>query len=568
MSRTPLICLTIVVLWQPVLATADEGSTPGEIRKDSTPNSISIEWNLTGDTDHDATCSVQYRQQGSDKWLEALPLFRVDYQWWYHTERADKPLNLFAGSLMFLEPGKTYEVRLDLADPDGGTATKTASVATRPIPKLPQGGRTLHVVPGAGGGSGTADDPFQGMKTAQEAAKPGDIMLLHQGDYGSFAFEKPGEPEKYLVWKAAGDGEALFSAIRVNGSHLWLVGLHLKRREEPNGLRASDRTADVVIRGCQFDGFHYSITLKPTSRYWHITDNVIVGDNDPNQPTNEGGISGEGVELSHSEGHVVAYNRISRVADGVSYPQRNVDIYNNDIFDVSDDGLEPDYGFANVRMWENRITNAKNYALSFQPMKCGPWYFVRNLVIGRGIFKFRVQDRFVLVNNTFITWGSIGDRMHHILTSFSRNNLYISADGAGPIWAAYDCNQPQYCLPNNYEPTWMTNVDYDGFDWGSSPEAFRWNSGRQRFKDLPSFAEAVGIERHGIRVRKEDFANWSVPAELARVNPQHLPLKAGSEAVDAGVVVPSISDQFSGKAPDLGAYEFGGEVPHYGPRRE
>jgi hypothetical protein len=557
-----------VALW-PVDVAADKGFTPGEIRTDATPCSISIEWDLTGDTDHDATCGVQYRQQGSDRWLKALPLFRVDYQWWYHTERAEKALNMFAGSLMFLEPGTDYEMRLDLANPDGGKVMKTVSVATRPIPKLPQDGRTLHVVPGAGGGSGTAGDPIQGLKAAQEAAKAGDICLLHQGDYGSFAFDKSGESSKYLVWKSAGDGEAVFSAIRVNGSHLWFEGLHLKRREEPNGLRASDRTTDVVIRGCQFDGFHYSITLKPTSRYWHITDNVIVGDNDPNQPTDEGGISGEGVELGHSEGHVVAHNRISRVADGVSYPQRNVDIYGNDIFDVSDDGLEPDYGFANVRMWENRITNAKNYALSFQPMKCGPWYFVRNLVIGKGIFKFRVQDRFVLVNNTFITWGSIDNRMHHILTSYSRNNLYISAGGAAPIWAAYDCNQPQYCLPNNYEPTWMTDVDYDGFDWGSSPEAFRWSSGRQRFTDLPSFAEAVGIERHGVRVRKEDiFAKWSLPTEPARAVPQHLPLKAGSEAVDAGVVVPNIGDQFSGKAPDLGAYEFGGEVPHYGPRRE
>lgn len=569
MNRARTLGAAVVLLFVQTCVCAGQDSTsPGELRTDSTPNSISIEWDLTGDGDHDATCSVQYRQQGSGKWLEALPLFRVDYQWWYHTERADKPLNLFAGSLVFLEPDTTYEIRLDLADPDGRTATKTVSVATRPIPNLPQNGRTFHVVPGAGGGSGTADDPFRGLADAQDAAKPGDIFLLHVGDYGHFAFEKSGEPGKYVVWKSAGDRKVVFSAVRVNASHLWLDGLHLKRTDEPNGLRASNNTNDVVVQGCQFDGFHYSITLRPTCRNWHITDNVIVGDNDPNQPTNQGGISGEGVELGHSSGHVVAYNSISRVADGISYPERNVDIYGNEIFDVSDDGLEPDYGFANIRMWENRITNAKNYPLSFQPMKCGPWYFVRNVCVNKGgVFKFRVQDRFALINNTFVTWGSVGNRMHHILSSYSSNNLYISADGNGPIWTAHDCNQPQYCLPNNYEPTWMTDVDFDGFDWGDSSEAFRWNNGRQRFKDLPSFAEAVGIEKHGVRVRKEDiFANWSIPAEPARVSPQHLILKAGSEAVDAGAVVPNISDDFVGKAPDLGAYEFGRQVPHYGPR--
>jgi hypothetical protein len=54
--------------------------------------------------------------------------------------------------------------------------------------------------------------------------------------------------------------------------------------------------------------------------------------------------------------------------------------------------------------------------------------------------------------------------------------------------------------------------------------------------------------------------------EPARVEPQHLPLKASGKAVDAGVVVPNVSDDFEGKAPDLGAYEFGRELPHYGPR--
>jgi len=571
MNRARYFCYALVVLCvQTYVCAAQVACTSCELRTDSTPNSISVEWDLTGDGDHDATCKVQYRQQGSDKWLDALPLFRVDYRWWYHTERAEKALNMFAGSLMFLEPDTAYEVRLDLSDPDGGTQTKTVSVATRPIPKLPQDGRTLHVVPGSGGGTGTSNDRFQGLAAAQDAARPGDIVLLHKGDYGTFDFEKSGEPSKYVVWKSAGDGDPVFSGIRVNASHVWLEGLHLQRKDEPNGLRTADKTTDVVVRGCRFDGFHYSITLRPTSRYWHIADNVIVGDNDPNLPTNEGGISGEGVELNHSSGHVVAYNSISRVADGVSYPERNVDIYGNEIFDVSDDGLEPDYGFANVRMWGTRITTAQDYALSFQPMKCGPWYFVRNVCIGTGgIFKFRVQDRFALINNTFVKWGSIGDRMHHILSSLSRNNLYISAGGKGSIWTAYDCNQPQYCLPNNYEPTWMTDVDYDGFDWGDSPEAFRWDNHRKRFNDLTTFAAAVGIEQHGVRVRKEEiFEKWEIPSAPSRVAPQHLPLKEGSTAVDAGIVVPNISSDFVGRAPDLGAYELGGQTPHYGPRKE
>jgi hypothetical protein len=43
-------------------------------------------------------------------------------------------------------------------------------------------------------------------------------------------------------------------------------------------------------------------------------------------------------------------------------------------------------------------------------------------------------------------------------------------------------------------------------------------------------------------------------------------LKPGSAAVDRGVVLPNVTDGFTGKAPDLGALEVGQPPPHYGPR--
>ena len=45
-----------------------------------------------------------------------------------------------------------------------------------------------------------------------------------------------------------------------------------------------------------------------------------------------------------------------------------------------------------------------------------------------------------------------------------------------------------------------------------------------------------------------------------------LRLREGSAAVDAGVELPGITDGFTGRAPDLGAYEIGGAPVHYGPR--
>jgi hypothetical protein len=542
---------------------------PGELQSYATLHSLGFEWHLTGDSDHDAACKVQYREKGARGWKEALPLFRVDFYGWYAETKADRPYNMLAGSIMFLKPDTAYEVKLDLSDPDGGAASRTLEVRTRPEPRpegtRARGRRTLHVVPGAGGGEGSARNPFQGLAAAQAAARPGDVVLLHKGSYGSFTFNKAGEPGKYLVWKTAGDGEAVLDFADLEASHVWLEGLTFRFASNKNGLRARGAPADVVVRGNSFTGFHYSVFLSPSSEGWYIADNVISGDNDPASNS----IDGEGIELNKSSGHTVCYNRITRTADGVSYPKRNCDIFGNDIHDVSDDGLEPDYGYANVRMWNNRITNVSNNSLSFQPQYCGPWYFIRNQVVGGNMsFKFRVQDRFVLVNNTFVNWGSIGNRMHHILTSLSRNNLYILAGGRGPVWVAHDCNEPRYCLPNNYAPDWRTDVDYDGFDWGDAPTAFRWENSKM-FPDLASFAQAVGIERHGIRVRKEAiFANWSIPAAEGRVSPHDLTLKLGSNAIDAGAALPNLTGDFVGKAPDLGALESGKSVPDYGPRGE
>ena len=51
---------------------------PGELRVTATHLSIGVEWDLTGDTDHDATCSVAYRREGDEAWKEAMPLLRMD----------------------------------------------------------------------------------------------------------------------------------------------------------------------------------------------------------------------------------------------------------------------------------------------------------------------------------------------------------------------------------------------------------------------------------------------------------------------------------------------------------
>jgi hypothetical protein len=93
----------------------------------------------------------------------------------------------------------------------------------------------------------------------------------------------------------------------------------------------------------------------------------------------------------------------------------------------------------------------------------------------------------------------------------------------------------------------------------------------RKFKTLQEFSEATGQDRHSVIVDYDVFQKVTPPDPndpriLYQPADFDFQLRPGSAAVDAGVRLPNINDGFTGKAPDLGAYEVGQPVPHYGPR--
>ncbi|PYQ09167.1 MAG: hypothetical protein DMF83_04330 [Acidobacteria bacterium] len=545
-----LVALTAMILASAVPSEAQDRTTPGETVSYSTIHSIGIEWGISGDANHNATVTVHYRAPGTGPWKAALPLVRVD-----NTYNG----NGFAGSILFLDPDTTYKVRLDLSDPDGGRdGSRTLTVATRPLPTLPTGGRRFHVVPGSGGGNGSAKKPFQGIAAAQAVARPGDTFFVHAGSYGGRpTFSVPGIAGNYIVWMGAGDGEALFvDGYNFGASHIWVEGLTV--RDQAFATFSLDCPSDVVVRRNFFYDNHYNIYLQRGGEGWYIADNTIVGDVDPAS----GSFDGEGIELNGSfaacgaNNHTVAHNSITRVADGISTPGTNVDIFGNDIFDTSDDGIETDEGQTNVRVWGNRIHNAVHNAFSFQPQIGAPWYFIRNQVINNleDINKYRQWDRAVILHNTFVHWGDLTTGgAHGLLMSISRNNLWISVNG-GQIWWGFGTFD------------WRTDLDHDGFDWGDSTRPFFFNG--TTYTSLESFSAGTGQEANGIRISHQTcIPTMDVPGDSpTTVPPQYLTLAAGCPAIDAGAILPNINDGFRGSAPDLGAYEAGRRLPTYGPR--
>lgn len=541
------IALSMIFFFTAV-SLAVEPTTPGELSTHATIHSIGIEWQIDGDDDHDAQCMVQYRVQGTLSWAHFLPLYRVDHN----------GANTLAGSILFLKPDTSYEVQLSLSDPDGGSMNRTEIITTRGLPKMPLGGRTFHVVPGSGGGNGSTGSPFQGIAAAQSIATAGDVFLLQAGDYGGeIQFDVSGAPGAYIVWKGAGDGGTVIDRIRVNADHIWLENITVTN---PNyGLLTYNSPEDVVVQKNNFINCHYAINLNHGGSNWTIMDNEIVGDQIPGACNGNECWSGEGIELNHTSGHVVAYNTISRVADGISYPHENCDIYGNEIFDTSDDGIELDYGYANVRCWRNRISNPKNNGISFQPVNGAPWYVLRNQVAAplESAIKFRDADRALIAHNTLLGWsGAEASGSEYLSRVQSNNNLWISVQDRYVWESSYD---------DGFVPFWGLNLDYDGFDWGNYPYAIKWKG--VRYASLEDFSAATGLEENGIQVDKDTcFDTLTVVQPPGPIPLQYLTLANGCNAADAGVVLAGINEDYSGLAPDLGAYEIGAMLPHYGKR--
>lgn len=541
---------------------------PGLLRCYSTVYSVGIEWDVAGDTNHNASCAVRYRKQGESALRDFVALFRVDFRGWDGADSADRAYNMVAGSVLFLEPATTYEIKLSLSDVDGGGKDTSLLIATRALPSLPTTGKTIHVTSGSGGGDGSQSNPYKGLAAAQSSASAGDIVLVHAGNYGNFSFSKSGATDSYIVWKSAGDGDAVLDFGRITGHHVWLYGIKfVNSAAQTFALVGQSGSTSNVITHCTFTKFTNNITLQANSNDWYIADNTIIGDK--TDPRVTGDFEGEGIELEHTSGHTVCYNSISRVGDGVSYALRNCDIFGNDIFDVTDDGVEPDYGYANIRVWRNRITNPRNHGFSFQPMYCGPWYFIRNQIMGAGCYqlKYRVVDRFLLANNTFVGWNTLNIYDQNILSALCRNNLWIQAGGSGYIWEAMTCGD---CTrPERWKPDWRTDIDYDGFDGGLSAPLFKWGNPVQRFNNLAEFVSATAIESHALSVSRSALFDSLTPlGPDSLYGRTHLTLRPSCAAIDKGAVLPGINQDFSGLAPDLGAYEYGKPLPSYGPRPE
>jgi hypothetical protein len=573
-------------------AFAGNDTVPGAITSYTTVICAGFEWRITGDDNVNCVVTMEYRRQGAQSWNEAQPLWRVETGLWHHGE---DPGDLLAGSLFFLDPATTYEVRLTLNDPDGGAAQQIVTVTTHAEPQPALNGRTRYVAPGNGGGTGSPSDPFLGLAAADAAALPGDIFIVKPGSYTTkFVPVHDGTPTNPIVYRGTDPGAVILDGLGgtqgasncvdlTNRRYIFIENMSLVNCLRPVVVGNS---VGIVIRACTIQPVHQLVSTRGVVgdgvQDLFISDNTFLmpGDWEGIGRTGAYGAGGYGVVVTGND-IVMCYNRVFESWDGLDAggsdgtgPRTfNVDIYNNLIDRASDDATQTDAVHQNIRVFRNRFINSGS-AVSAQPSFGGPCYFLYNEMFNTRIdpFKYHQETSYfgtadpqetsgmIAYHNTNVcsksAWYESGI-WHHVK---HRNNLLVG-ERTG-IYSLYAAGATR------------GDLDYDGYNRQQS-NLVKYNN--VAYSTLPAFYAGAGEEQHGLEVTLNEFVKapplvhpeWDWPQGYgAPYAPADIDLEltSSSVAIDRGEVLPNINDGYVGGAPDLGCHERGAPMPSYGPR--
>jgi hypothetical protein len=654
---------------------------------------LGFEWYVEGDDNHNATVEVWYRKKGESAWKEALPLFRIQNEesifafpptktsddFWATpiygatNNRIDYVApNLFAGSILDLEPDTRYECKFIMSDPDGlrgsshgrKTAQKIVTVRTRAEPKPFEGGKVYHVYPRDYMGA-KQEPAFINLLSAYyigwcvadwgnlspPRVQPGDTILIHAGVYkedwtaygsdlyeppqgqganffGTYFFRQSGTPKKPIVIKAAGDGEVIFDG---NGcfnlfnvmaaNYNYFEGLTIRNTEVAfwAGQKGIKGASGLTVKRCRIENVDKGVhTDWSGSKNFYIADNVFIGRHVPDQlqgwyrfpmssflpsrrpaPYPYGKCLSEYAVKVAGQGHVVCHNYVANFHDGIDhatygvpegYPPyghpdvypveevlrrdglfRSIDFHNNFITNVHDDFMEADGALYNIRVFRNLCMNSATNGLSQQTLYGGPAYFLRNIIYNapKAIKHHSHPSGLVYYHNTFLckVAADTPASNYHF-----RNNLVLGWMPSETIFSVDTFTNYTSSDYNGFRPD--PGAEYS-FTWKSPPFNLLKDYVGQRvdrkFSTLSEYSKATGQDRHSILINYDLFQKVTPP------DPNNITKTYGSEgfdfrlkpdaaAVDAGCILPNVNDDFTGRAPDLGALEVGQPLPIYGPR--
>lgn len=253
-------------------------------------------------------------------------------------------------------------------------------------------------------------------------------------------------------------------------------------------------------------------------------------------------------------GQVTGYNAAPINIAGVS---DETDVHDNLFYNSSDDSLEIDGIACNVRLWRNIFKDGLT-GMSFSPTRHGPVYAIRNVAYetdarrkvqgSTRMFKVLSYGRrgpmFFLHNTSYMNEGFM---------AIGRGGVTLSKDGHPRVtWDYLDArNNIFYAKFSKAVDIDLRNndggpmsLDYNDYYRKAEVLFGTWNG--EKTDDLLQFRKISGREKHGL----------SVDPGFADAANGNFRLKAGGPMIDAGVLIPGINDNYKGKGPDIGAFEY------------
>jgi len=511
----------------------------------STFHCIGIYWSpLDGRSDN--VCQVHYRALGSTDWKEALPL-------WYDDRGIGGYPAGYRGSIVNLDPGTAYEIRLELLS----TGTEQELIAETWTEDFPIA--QIVYLP-----AGTTNQP---LEITESGSPDGYILYTHpEGESSTIDVNNHED-----------------SCIYVSASYIIIRGLTL-REASVHGIRILNNVHDVVIEECDISGWG----RLQEGEWGHDNDSAVYSNSPniervivqrnkfhhPRADTNSWKESARTIPRNthhplgpqaitfnprnERAGHfVIRYNEIYSDEDHYfkdsmgnshnysyhGFPICDTDIYGNYVANCWDDGIQAEGANCNVRIWGNYITRTAEM-IATQSVSVGPLYIWRNVF---GISRVGPNDNYgwrafksgddagygggmtYIFHNTILQppppdhGSSDGVNAHDakLTNTCTRNNIFHVPSGGDSI--------------NSGSPNSTNDFDYDLYN--GNINAYRG-------------AEPNGIK--GIPIYDRNNGDW----EFA--------LDPSSPGYDAGVVIPNFNDNYNGDAPDMGAHEAGSPPMEFG----
>ncbi len=348
-------------------------------------------------------------------------------------------------------------------------------------------------------------------------------------------------------------------AIKTDGRDwLWIEGFEIRFYGSQYGCGICMKNAShVIIRKNKIHNLQKGIFIEWTGGDASGNDTRIEYNEIYDPPVNEWAwkavkatsMEGTGIIIRGRTGAIVRGNNVHNFFNGIytgssgdaenSALAFDADIYDNHIHHISDDALEPEGACINQRFRNNAIDTIF-VGVSLAPITQGPVWVLRSTFAnytGRGIKLDRNSDGAVFIyHNTFWTnqlnpnAADLISAVHHVtmLNNIFQNNHYA-------VYAV---------------PLGLTGNHWNSNDWYSvySPR-FKWEN--INYASVRTLCAATGLECNG----------YGDAPQLTNPSGGDFNLLSSSPNIDRGVLISGINDNFSGAAPDIGAYEFASNLP-------